>query len=104
MPPESDAQPRATGSTEAWYVTVRRKLYGYWTAEQLSISARKSAKAPSLTERGDVMVEQGKMSTIPKVGIAVVALPCDAAMTGWTVDLAALTNILPGSASTSMCR
>jgi hypothetical protein len=104
MPPESDAQPRATGSTEAWYVTVRRKLYGHWSAEQLSLSARKSAKARRLTERGDVMVGQGKIPTIPRAGVAVVARLGDAALTGWTVDLAALSSIMSGPASTSMCR
>ncbi|MGF7170638.1 hypothetical protein FHS91_002324 [Sphingobium xanthum] len=57
-----------------------------------------------MTERGDVMVGQGKIPTIPRAGIAVVALLGDAVMTGWTVDLAALTSLLSGPASTSMCR
>ncbi len=50
------------------------------------------------------MVGQGKIPTIPRAGIAVVALLGDAVMTGWTVDLAALTSLLSGPASTSMCR
>lgn len=50
------------------------------------------------------MVGQGKIPTIPRAGIAVDALLGDAALTGWTVDLPALSSILSGPASTSMCR